>query len=136
MPPAQLCSKAIRTKTRAVPAWGVLAFLIAASAVARALLALHFAQNPSIMPDESLYLNLMRSLWLGGETALRGQPVTYDSLLYPLLLSPLNLLPRGIDLYRAVLCANAGHDLPLGNPGVPACAPNCGGNASRWLFRR
>ncbi len=65
-----------------------------------------FSAGPWIMPDETLYLNLARSLWEKGEVLLRGQPVKYDSLLYPLVLSPLYSLSTHIDIYRAVQVVN------------------------------
>ena len=58
------------------------------------------------MPDESLYWNLERSLYAGSEVALRGQPLTYDILLYPLILLPLLELPSSVDLFRAVQALN------------------------------
>ncbi len=87
-------------------AWMTLGMLMLAAALIRTLLAHLFSQNPSIMPDESLYLNLARSLWTNGEVTLRGQSVTYDSLLYPLFLAPLYLLPRSVDLFRAAQILN------------------------------
>jgi hypothetical protein len=95
----------------------VLGLIVLAAALARAALAFLFSQNPSIMPDESLYLNLARSLWLNGEVTLRGQSVTYDSLFYPLALAPLYLLPRTVDLFRAAQVLNA---VFLSSAAIPA----------------
>ncbi len=54
----------------------------------RFLLGLLTSQNPFVMPDEALYANIARSIADGGGVALRNQPVTYTSLLYPLIISP------------------------------------------------
>lgn len=90
-----------------VPIWLGLLLLYGAGVLCRVLLALAFSQNPSIMPDESLYFNLARSIFTSGEVLYRGQPITYDSLLYPLVLSPLFLLPQSINLFRVIQVANA-----------------------------
>jgi hypothetical protein len=96
----------VRASLKRLPAWEWLVILWTASTAARFLLALLMTQNPIIMPDESLYINLSRSI-LNGWVALRGQPVTYDSLLYPLLLSPLRALHGRVDFYRAAQLMNA-----------------------------
>ena len=73
-----------------------------AGVAARYLIALLASRNPFIMPDEALYLNLARSIANGGGIALRNQPVTYTSLLYPLMISPVYALcPAGAQ-FRAV----------------------------------
>jgi len=54
------------------------------------------------MPDEALYLHLSRSIFDGEGLLMRGQPVRYEYILYSLLLSPLHLLPDGINFFRAV----------------------------------
>ena len=89
-----------------LPAWAWIAALWAASTAVRFLLAVMMTQNPIIMPDESLYINLSRSV-LDGWVALRGQPLTYDSLLYPLFLSPLRALYGWVDFYRSAQLLNA-----------------------------
>jgi len=89
-----------------LPAWVWIAALWAASTAIRFLLAVMMTQNPIIMPDESLYINLSRSV-LDGWVALRGQPLTYDSLLYPLFLAPLRALYGRVDFYRAAQLLNA-----------------------------
>lgn len=87
--------------------WKKLLALYLLAAVVRFVLALMFSQNPWIMPDESLYANLARSIWTEGGVLLRGQPLKYESLLYPLLISPLYGLPPGVDVYRAIELFNA-----------------------------
>lgn len=79
----------------------LLALLAALSTALRFMLCALLTHNVSIMPDEALYLNLARSLMREGAAALRTQPVTYDSLLYPLALAPIYALPAGVDLQRA-----------------------------------
>lgn len=70
-------------------------------------LALLLSDNPWIMPDESLYSNLARSLWSGGQVLLRGQPIKYDALLYPLVISPLYGLGSSIDTFRSIQLLNS-----------------------------
>lgn len=73
----------------------------------RTALSFRYSNNPSIMPDESLYLNLARSLWNHGDITLRGQGLTYDHLFYPLLLSPLYALSDQLDMLRVIQVVNA-----------------------------
>lgn len=81
--------------------------LYIASSAIRMLLSLHFSYNPTIMPDEALYTNLARSLHVYGTLTMRSQPIAYESLLYPLLLSPLYSLPASVNLHRAIQLLNA-----------------------------
>lgn len=89
------------------PAWPALLALYAAFCALRIALAFLYAPTPSILPDESLYFNLARSLFTGGGVAYRGQPINYDSILYPLFLSPLLALPQSVNIQRAIQVANA-----------------------------
>jgi hypothetical protein len=57
---------------------------------------------PSIMADELRYLNIASSILSEGRILFRGQPIAYAYILYPLLIAPLNLLPEGVNMYRAV----------------------------------
>lgn len=73
----------------------------------RIVLATQLSLIPQIRPDEPLYFNLARSLWTAGEVSVRAQPITYDSLLYPLLLSPLFALPKSVNMMQAIQVLNA-----------------------------
>jgi len=57
---------------------------------------------PSIMADELRYLNIASSILSDGRILFRGQPIAYSYILYPLMIAPLNFLPEGINIYRAV----------------------------------
>lgn len=57
---------------------------------------------PSIMADELRYLNISSSLLNDGRILFRGQPISYAYILYPLMIAPLNLLPEGVNIYRAI----------------------------------
>ncbi len=91
---------------RVKKAWLWLLLLYAAVAAVRFSAALAFTANPILMPDESLYLNLSRSIWNGGGLVHRNHPIFYANLLYPLVLSPLFALPSSVNLYRAVQLVN------------------------------
>lgn len=90
-----------------VPAWLGLLLIYAGCVAVRTLLATGISIIPLVSPDEPLYFNLARSLWTAGEVSVRGQPITYDSLLYPLLLSPLFALPAGTNMLQAIQLLNA-----------------------------
>lgn len=96
-----------RRSRRGLPVWAGLLLLYGVFTALRALLAAWVSVYPEVIPDEPLYYNLARSLWTGGEVAMRGQPITYDSLLYPLFLAPLFALPDQVDLYRVIQVVNA-----------------------------
>lgn len=81
--------------------------LYALCVAARIALAFYTSVSPSIMPDEALYLNLSCALARGEGVLLRGQPIHYNYLLYPLLIAPLSALPPQVDLYRAIEVFNA-----------------------------
>lgn len=84
-----------------------LTLLYAVGTILRIALAFTQSANPVIMADESLYFNIARSLATSGEAALRGQPVGYGYMLYPLILSPLMALPQSVDMHRAIQVLNA-----------------------------
>jgi hypothetical protein len=63
-------------------------------------------KTPVIMPDSALYLHLSRSIFEKGALLFRGQPIRYEYILYPLILSPLHLLPEGVSLFRAAQVVN------------------------------
>ncbi|MDR1569821.1 MAG: glycosyltransferase family 39 protein [Oscillospiraceae bacterium] len=56
----------------------------------------------SVIYDEFLYVNAARSLFAQGRALFYGQPIAAESLLYPLLISPLFALPESIDILRAI----------------------------------
>ena len=84
----------------------ILISMFALSALVRFLVALYTSENPSIMPDESLYMGLSRSLFDSFSASMTGQPVRYEYLIYPLLLSPLHLLPPSVNIFRAMQFVN------------------------------
>jgi hypothetical protein len=70
---------------RRVPAWGVLAALVAVSTIARALAGLR-VPTPWIAADEMIYAELGRSLWETGRLDILGQDAPFYSLLHPALI--------------------------------------------------
>ena len=74
--------------------------------IIRFIIALSTSGNPSIMPDEELYLQISNSLANGGQVLFRGQPVRYEYLLYPFILIPLQWLPAGINIFRSIQLLN------------------------------
>ena len=84
-----------------------LLLMFAASVVLRFLLALLFRHGPTVIIDESLYINIAKSLALEGKIAYRGQPVDYLYIFYPLLLAPLYLIKLPFDMYRVIQLYNA-----------------------------
>ncbi len=89
------------------PAWKALSCLYLLFSLARIALAFAATKTPVIMPDSALYLHLSRSIFEKGALLFRGQPIRYAYILYPLLLSPLHLLPDNISLFRAAQVLNA-----------------------------
>lgn len=73
----------------------------------RFILSLLLSENPFVMPDEFLYMNLARSLHNEGVFAMRGQPLAYDTFLYSFLISPFYGLPADADLFRWLQLFNA-----------------------------
>ncbi|NLC32405.1 MAG: hypothetical protein GX781_03815, partial [Clostridiales bacterium] len=84
-----------------------LTLLYLAAVLARFLIALSWSDNPWIMPDEAWYTNLARSLFTTGQVLFRTQPIKYDALLYPLLLSHLYGLGGAVDTFRTIQLLNA-----------------------------
>lgn len=74
----------------------------AIAVIIRYAMACFTSNGPTIYIDEGLYINIARGLTGAGEVTYRGQPVSYVYLMYPLLLTPLFLLPSSVDLFRAV----------------------------------
>lgn len=69
---------------RTVPAWAVLATLVAVSAGLRFLAGLA-VPSPWIAADEMIYAELGRSFWTSGDLAILGQQAPFYSLVTPLL---------------------------------------------------
>ena len=70
---------------RRVPAWGVLAALVAVSTTVRAVVGLR-VPTPWIAADEMIYAELGRSLWESGQLSILGADTAFYSLLYPALI--------------------------------------------------
>lgn len=70
---------------RRVPAWGVLAALVAVSTIVRAFAGLR-VPTPWIAADEMIYAELGRSLWETGRLDILGQDSAFYSLLHPALI--------------------------------------------------
>lgn len=85
----------------------VLCLMILMSIVIRYILAAVNSSSPSMIMDEALYFSISRSLFESGEVLLRGQPVIYEYLLYPLIIAPLQLLPSSVSIFRAIQFFNA-----------------------------
>ena len=89
---------------RRVPAWGVLATLVAVSTIVRALAGLR-VPTPWIAADEMIYAELGRSLWETGHLSILDADTAFYSLLYPALIGlPLALFDTalGYDLARVL----------------------------------
>ena len=65
-----------------------------------------FRKGASFSIDESLYINIAKSLATGEGIAFRSQPIPYMYIFYPLLLAPLYFFPLPFDLYRLVQLFN------------------------------
>ncbi|MDR0928277.1 MAG: hypothetical protein LBM74_01010 [Oscillospiraceae bacterium] len=86
--------------------WLALSIVYLVSVCVRIWLVFAAGELPFIFRDETRYFDMAQSL-TGGEVLLRGQPVVYKYILYPLLLSPLFWLPEGVNVFRAMQVANA-----------------------------
>jgi hypothetical protein len=75
-------------RRKAVPAWAVLALLVALSTALRTL-ASHGVRGPWISPDETVYALLGQSLYRHGSLAILGGPTPFYSLVVPLVVGPL-----------------------------------------------
>jgi hypothetical protein len=84
----------------------LIVFYILSTAI-RLVLVYSAGDLPSIMTDELRYMHIAHSLITQGKVLFRGQPTAFTNLLYPLLISPLYLLPSGIDIFRAIQAENA-----------------------------
>ena len=72
------------TWLKRVPAWALLAAIIAASTAVRSVAA-RGVGSPWIAPDEIIYALLGRALWESGELSILGADTGFYSLLYPAL---------------------------------------------------
>lgn len=84
----------------------ILAGLYFAGVAVRFILALCFRHGATILIDETLYINIAKSLALEGEIAFRSQPVPYLYLFYPILLVPIYLIKFPFDIYRVIQLYN------------------------------
>jgi hypothetical protein len=84
------------SRITAIPAWGALAVLVAASTLVRFWAGTRVT-TPWINPDEIIYGEAAKSLYRDGSFQLLGRPLGFLSLVYPALVGP--LLARG-DLER------------------------------------
>lgn len=84
----------------------ILACLYFAGVAVRFILGLFFRHGSTILIDETLYINIAKSLALEGEIAFRSQPVPYLNIFYPLLLVPIYLIKFPFDLYRVIQLYN------------------------------
>jgi hypothetical protein len=75
-------------RLRSLPAWGVVAGLVAASTVLRFWAGTRVT-TPWITPDEVIYGEAAKSLYHDGSFRLLGQPLGFLSLVYPALVGPL-----------------------------------------------
>ena len=89
---------------RRIPAWSVLAALVAVSTIVRAWAALRIP-TPWIAADEMIYAELGRSLWETGHLSILGADTAFYSLVYPALIGlPLALFDteHGYDVARII----------------------------------
>ena len=92
--------------TAKLPAGRVLICLYMLFCAVRVLSAMMTTTTPVVMPDSALYMQLSRSILEKGRLLFKGQPIRYEYTLYPLLLSPLHLLPEGVSFFRAAQVLN------------------------------
>ena len=85
----------------------VLILLFLVSTCVRFLLSYLTSTNPTVYIDEGLYINIARSLFHDGQVMFRDQPIQYVYLLYSIVLMPVFLLPKTIDIYRVIQLYNA-----------------------------
>ena len=85
----------------------ILLIIYLLSIAVRFSLAFLFRHGPTMQIDESLYINIAKSLAAGEGIAYRSQPIPYMYIFYPIVLAPLYLFPLPFDLYRVVQLYNA-----------------------------
>ncbi len=89
-----------------LPPWLAMVCIYLPFCLLRIACAFYAASTPVIMPDSALYMHLSRSIMEKGALLFRGQPIRYEHILYPLLLSPLQLLPQSVSLFRGIQVFN------------------------------
>lgn len=72
----------------------------------RYALALFTSTQPTIVIDEMLYYSIAKSIATKGELLYHAQSADYSYFLYPLILSPIYLLPQGVPYYRLIQLLN------------------------------
>ncbi|NCB35145.1 MAG: hypothetical protein EOM58_03805, partial [Clostridia bacterium] len=92
---------------RGLKPWQILLAMYAMFSALRVCISFCTTTTPVVQPDEALYLHLSHSIIQKGALLFRGQPIRYEYILYPLLLSPLQLLRENISIFRAVQVFNA-----------------------------
>ncbi|MDO4400249.1 MAG: hypothetical protein Q4D27_04795 [Coriobacteriia bacterium] len=66
-----------------------------------------FPKTIDVMPDEMRYLDTARSLFSGDGLVLRGDPSTFQKILYPLAIMPALLFPDGPTQVQAINVLNS-----------------------------
>jgi len=66
-----------------------------------------FPKSIDVMPDEMRYLDLARSLFSGDGIILRGEPATFQKILYPLAIMPALLFHDGQAQVQAINVLNS-----------------------------
>ena len=95
------------TRARRVPVWAWLAAIVVASALIRLWLVRGMAA-PFVFVDELIYSELAKSVADGDGYAVRGQPASGYSVLYPALISPAYFLFEAVsDAYAAAKAIGA-----------------------------
>lgn len=96
-----------RSKLIATPDLKLLLLVYILFSLARFLMAIFTTMSPSVYPDESLYLNLAKSIVTQGTALLNAQRINYIFLLYSLLIAPFYLLTNVLDVFRSIQAFNA-----------------------------
>ena len=78
---------------------------MAAILAVRAVLA-YFVPSPYIFPDELVYTKIARSLFESGQSSMRGHPLNFPTLLYPLMLAPVEGLADPQQAFRLIQALN------------------------------
>ena len=66
-----------------------------------------FPKSIDVMPDEMRYLDTARSLFSGDGLVMRGEPSSFQKILYPLAISPALLFPNGVAQIQAIGVLNS-----------------------------
>ena len=100
-------SKVLDCNYSQIPSSIIVFVIFILSVIIHFIFALLFRHGPTIQIDESLYINIAKSLAAGEGITYRSQPVPYMYIFYPLLLVPLYLFPLPFDLYRVIQLFNS-----------------------------